>query len=448
MNYSACKGRRSSFTGAFVLLLLSMATGCTTVLTPITGTPVLQVPDELLGVRRSEFIPVPVVMLKAPVPDQYTLSEGDILGVYIDGVLPASLPNSVPVAPPVNFPEPGSGLPPSIGFPIPVQENGIVNLPLLRPFRVEGMTIDQVRDEIEKQYREEDILINTSTVPIVSLMKQRDYTVTVIRANASSENGTDGTAAGYTLELPAGRNDVLNALTESGGLPGFNERNEVVIYKTSRISEDQRAAVMAQLLGQGGACCGNHANLPFPVHSPDGFAFDDSLIENEMVVRIPLRYPPGCPPVIRPSDITLNTGDIVMVESRETEFFYTGGLLPGSQIPLPRDYDLDVLGAMALAGQGLASQQGGGGGGGGLGGGMGQGFGGPSPTQLYIIRKLPCGRTFNIVVDIQLAMNNSSQNILVQPGDTLILRYKPHEELVNFAIPTFFTFGIRELFSD
>ena len=60
---------------------------------------------------------------------------------------------------------------------------------------------------------------------------------------------------------------------------------------------------------------------------------------------------------------------------------------------------------------------------------------------------MPCGRTFNIIVDLQVAVNNSHENILVQPGDTLILRYKPHEELVNFGIGTFFTYGISQMFN-
>lgn len=106
---------------------------------------------------------------------------------------------------------------------------------------------------------------------------------------------------------------------------------------------------------------------------------------------------------------------------------------------MPRDYGLDVLGAKALAGMGAdgASR---------VGGGLIGGMGGAKPTQLFVIHKLPSGRTFNIAVDLQLALNNSNENILVQPGDTLILRYKPHEELLNFGLGTFFTFGIRELF--
>ena len=42
-------------------------------------------------------------------------------------------------------------------------------------------------------------------------------------------------------------------------------------------------------------------------------------------------------------------GDIVFIETREREVYYTGGVLQGREIPLPRDYDLDVLAAISLA---------------------------------------------------------------------------------------------------
>jgi hypothetical protein len=34
---------------------------------------------------------------------------------------------------------------------------------------------------------------------------------------------------------------------------------------------------------------------------------------------------------------------------------------------------------------------------------------------------------------------------LVQPGDTLILRYKLQEEIVNFSLVAFFTYGVQAL---
>ncbi|KAA5540745.1 sugar ABC transporter substrate-binding protein [Roseiconus nitratireducens] len=443
---------RRSVTLMATAMLITAMSGCSSILTPIDGTPASRLPPELLGVRRSEYVPVPVVMLARHSGDDYILAEGDILGVYIEGVMPFSSPASVPTPPPVNFPDGNSDLPPSLGYPVAVQEHGIVNLPLLKPFSVEGMTVEEARTRIADEYQSRDILRSEDTYPIVSLMKERENNVTVIRYNAGAAVGADGTAAGYSLKLPTYQSDVLNALTLTGGLPGFNEKNEVLIFKTSRIPYQRRNEVMNQLMAGEIPCAGEMPYNLLPASDipleEGSYVMDDGLIEERFLIRIPLRLPPGQVPHIRPSDVELDDGDIVMVQSRETEFFYTGGLLPGGQFPLPRDYDLDVLGAMALAGQGLLNSQSGGRGGGGGGGmgGLARGLGGTSPTMLYIIRKLPCGRTFNIAVDVQQAMNDSNHNILVQPGDTLILRFKPHEELLNFGLGTFFTFGVSELF--
>ena len=50
----------------------------------------------------------------------------------------------------------------------------------------------------------------------------------------------------------------------------------------------------------------------------------------------------------RPTDVVLRSGDTVYVEGREAEVFYTAGLAGSGQFSLPRDYDLDVLQAIAL----------------------------------------------------------------------------------------------------
>ena len=98
-----------------------------------------------------------------------------------------------------------------------------------------------------------------------------------------------------------------------------------------------------------------------------------------------------------------------------------------------------------MVGQGIASQQGGGGGGGGGFGGLGGGFGRVQPGQLFIVRKTPCGDQVIIDVDLNRAIRDPRSRPLIQADDTLVLQYRPVEDLVNFAIPTFFTFGVAEL---
>ncbi len=72
-------------------------------------------------------------------------------------------------------------MPPSIGFPIAVQDDGTLSLPLIEPLDVDGLTLDQVRDAIRDAYIDEDILRPEKARPIVTIIKERTYEVIVIR---------------------------------------------------------------------------------------------------------------------------------------------------------------------------------------------------------------------------------------------------------------------------
>ena len=147
-------------------------------------------------------------------------------------------------------------------------------------------------------------------------------------------------------------------------------------------------------------------------------------------VRIPLRLLPGSPPPLKPEDVILRDGDIVLIEARDTEFYYTTGLLPGLQIPIPRDYDLDVIEAITQVGGTLVA---GGINGNNLSGGLvGGGVGAPSPSLLTILRRLPDGRQVPIRVDLNDAMRDPRENILVQSGDILVLQETPGEALARY----------------
>ncbi len=98
---------------------------------------------------------------------------------------------------------------------------------------------------------------------------------------------------------------------------------------------------------------GSAQGAPIGAWSPDLSGLD-LTIDSPDIIKIPVRIGPGENPNLTEADITLYDGDIVFIESRETEVFYTGGLLGGGQYTLPRDYDLHVLEAIAVA-QGLAT---------------------------------------------------------------------------------------------
>jgi hypothetical protein len=155
--------------------------------------------------------------------------------------------------------------------------------------------------------------------------------------------------------------------------------------------------------------------------------------ETKNVVRIPLRGSPGSPvQQLRQEDIILNNGDIVYIRSRDAEVFYTGGLLKGGQHPIPRDYDLDVLGAMAMAGGSIAAAAGGANIDG-FGSGVGSIF---PPTRVLVIRTVD-GRQQAIEIDLREALADSGQRILIQPNDFIVLEYRPNEVFMNMVLSTF-----------
>ena len=422
------------------IVFATLMTGCTALTQPINGVPAKRVPPQFFAQPKNDLVPIDISLLSIEPPRDYQISGGDILGVYVEGVLPFNAPSAPPEPPPVNFPGAESTLPPSIGYPIAVQDDGTLALPLIEPVNVDGLTLDQVRDAIRDAYIDSDILRPEKARPIVTLIQERTYDIIVVREDSGGVGqdrggnirSTDRSAAGSLVKLPAYQNDILHALVQTGGLPGLNAKNEVKVLRASQADQRKRAQFMHQFYAQQ------------QVAMQDPCACPPKLPEDPSILRIPLRTKPGIVPNINPEDVKLEDGDIVYIESRETEVFYTGGLLRGGEFPLPRDYDLDVLGAMAIAGQGVGGQaqnQGGGGGRGGIGG----GFTSVPPGRLYILRKTDCNGQIAIEVDLTAAINDPRQRPLVKAGDTLILQYKCEEELLNFGVGTFFTFGIAEL---
>lgn len=428
---------RRRWWSALLVCLALAAGGCTSVLSPISSVPASRVPPELLVSPRANLIPIDLAQLRQDAPEEYLLDTGDVLAVYIEGVL-----GNVENVPPVHYPERGSETLPALGYPIPVREDGTISLPMIPPVPTRGFTVAQIESRIRDIYvKERKILRPELDRILVTLTRRRTYRVIVIREDASQEmalpgniggggggsrvlSGSAQTGRGFVLSMPAHNNDVLHALAETGGLPGLNARPEVKILRSTAANRGQRQALMQEFLeAYSQTRCLGPAPLP----------------DDPTVTRISLRLPPGEAPRFSSQDVILHDGDIVLVESREMEVFYTGGLLPGGQFPLPRDYDLDVLNAIAVAGSPLTAN---------TSVGLMGGLGGASPSHLYIIRRTPNGQQVTISVDLNRAITNPRERLLVQAGDTLILRHTPLEETANFSLATFFTFGISQLFSN
>lgn len=422
LRISWLQGSQTQFATLLCLLALSFQSGCASFSNPVAnGIPVRLLPDDLLADTKEDFEPVPLTLLRQPPPESYLLDARDTLGIYIEGIL-----GSEETPPPVNIPA-SPDLPPSIGYPFPVREDGTVALPYVGSVSVAGLTLAQAEEKVVDAYRKEDILRVEDKRILVTLLRPRHIRVLVLREDAQQAQlslqssslrglGTTQTtlgggrqAEGQILELPAYENDVLNALAKTGGLPGLESTQEVVI---------QRGFWDTYL----DPMC-HRPDQPTLADTEDGRL-------NRRIVRIPIRTKPCEPLTFGPKDVVLNNGDIVVVRGRDPEFFYTGGILPSSEVPLPNDYDLSVVEAL-LKGRGPLNN-------GGINSGnfngalVGAGVGSPSPSLLTVLRKTPQGGQVAIRVDLNEAMRDPRENILVQAEDVLILQETHNEAFTRY----------------
>jgi protein involved in polysaccharide export with SLBB domain len=394
--------------------------GCAALTNPVAnGVPVHMVPNELLAPSKEGFDRVDLTLLRQTPPKQYLLAPGDTLGVYIEGII-----GRPETPPPVSVPD-SPDMPPAIGYPFPIRADGTISLPFMGEVQVAGLTIEQAEQKVIGAYLKKEIVREENYRIIVSLFRPRYESVLVVRDDGGQSKvsvtnsgliGFDSqttisggrSATGQAVELPAYENDLLNALARTGGLPGPEAVQEIVIYRGSRRDSE----------GQG----------PQGDSPPNPFVHGDK--DDQTVVRIPLQVPTGQPLRLKRSDILLHTGDIVEVRAREPELFYTGGLIPAGEFALPYDRDITVVEALlrtrapVLSG-GLSTSN--------LNGSIvGAGIGNPSPSLLSVIRRTPTGSQVIIRIDLNEALRDPRQNILVQAEDVLILQENTDEALTRY----------------
>jgi hypothetical protein len=185
-NRTAALGRttwpRSGLLVAGSVLLLLISTGCQSILSPISGVPAGRLPSQFLAAPKNNLVPIDIARLRQEPPREYLLDSGDILGIYIEGVL-----GEVDAVPPFHMPDKESNLPPAIGFPVPVREDSTLPLPLVPPLRVRGLTLTQVENVIRRAYTVDQQILRPGKDRIfVSLIKERTYKIVVMRQEAVS----------------------------------------------------------------------------------------------------------------------------------------------------------------------------------------------------------------------------------------------------------------------
>jgi hypothetical protein len=207
-------------------------------------------------------------------------------------------------------------------------------------------------------------------------------------------------------------------LAQTGGLPSADGANEIIIQRGYFKASQDIQALVRELNALHTDCQGLLGTGT-----------------SGKVLRIPLRIQPGEELSFKPEDVVLETGDIVYLPARRPENFYTGGLLPPGEYPLPRDRDLNVLEAIsrirgpllngAFATNNLAGQI------------IAPGIGNPSPSLLTILRPMPGGKQLAIRVDLNRAFRDPRERPLIQPGDFLVLQESPGEGLARYFTEMF-----------
>jgi protein involved in polysaccharide export with SLBB domain len=407
--------------------------GCAALTNPVaSGIPVRHVPEELLAPSKEGEQTIPLGLLGQCRPAVYRLAAGDVLAVYLEGFLGSpNLP--IPVQTPALIQQRDwRKLPASEGYPVTVQEDGTIDLPVVGPLPVAGLSVAQAREAVRQVYARQKLIGLDRPGVLVSLLQPRYYSVLVLRQeNPSFAVGpesqvTAGIAkrgAGFEIDLPAYENDVLHALARSGGLPGLDALNAISVHRACFQAPSGRGLLLQQM--QQFRADAN----PIP-----------ALCPGSPVVHIPLRTPAGKPPCIHPEDVVLHDGDVVFIEARENQYFYSAGLLPTGAHVLPRDRDLDVIEAVTLVrGPVLNGDFGGSN----LSGAFIQtGLGFPSPTLLSVVRRTPGGGQVVIKVDLGKAFHDPSERLLVKAGDVLVLQEKPSEALARWFGQTAFNFDL------
>jgi hypothetical protein len=388
-------------------------------------------PDVYKAEPKCDDIPVNLTLLRQEPPREFLLGGGDLVGVYVPTVLPSAVAGAqeiplIPQAGLVNrdiYPPLGAANVPTLGVPVLIGTGGTLSLPRIAPMNITGKTLTEAADMVRRAYEEGGIIAEGLPVSI-TLVKSRVQRVLVLREDVESNAPTymPKTALSFTrkgegniVDLPAYENDLLHLLAATGGLPGIETYSHVWILR----STSPEAAADAQArVGAG----------------EDAAQVFRALNAQRTAIRIPLRIKPGEQLPFGPQDVILHTGDVIYLEPRETDYFYTGGLLPGAEIPLPRDRDIDVMEAVAIANGSL----------GGLGGASAAVFragAGPGnivpPSRAVVIRQLANGQQIMIRVDLTRARHDPSVRLIIQPGDFVMMYYKPGEIASNVALNLF-----------
>lgn len=354
---------------------LLLLTGCYAPLRS-PGIPASSLPDSFRVPTKTHSIDLNFAALTRDVPDSYILGEGDLVNVEIADLVPR-----IRRLPPTDRESRDEPSPYSYVIDARVSKNGEILLPLIGNVSVKDKTLQQAQETVIEAYSA-DYLDDPQVA--ISLVEKSTTRVLVLGHVARPE----------VYELPKYEDDIAHAIARAGGLLEENA-DEIQVHRRTHVQSPSRAVLNEPTADAGGPP-------------------NDALECHPSVLRIPLRSNP--PVFLSPEQATLHSGDVVVVRDLADEAFFVVGKLSsnnlvrftlgrenrdlGNGFVLPKDRDIDVVTAVAMAGYIDPID---------------------SPTTVTVHRTQPDGTPMLIHVDLIAARFDKKENIMVQGGDIIYL---------------------------
>jgi len=268
------------------------------------GVPARYLPDELRGRSKESMQMIDLSMLRRRPDAQYRVDSEDVLAVYIENILGRA------DQPPVNQPvgQTTSQLngyrPPTLGYPLTVRDDGAIAIPRFGPILVRGRTMPEVENLVRSAFTQQQRYLTPTTQNrvVVSLHQPRLHRVLVFRQDSeiggaiptidisNGRIGNSNRGNGKVVALPSGKNGVLHALVESGGLPGLDARDTIWIIRSKQTPKPINQVAYNGIPRRG---------APIPIYPqqqmmmPPGYPPPQQMMPQQMMPQPGMAHPPG-----------------------------------------------------------------------------------------------------------------------------------------------------------
>lgn len=287
-----------------VVSISTLLSGCAA-FRPMDGVPARYLPNELRGCSKESMQMIDLSLLRRRPEAEYRVDSGDVLAIYIENILGRA------DQPPINqqvastTSQLNGERPPTLGYPLTVRDDGTIAIPRFGPIVVRGRTIPEVENLVRSAFTQQQRYLTplTQNRVVVSLHQPRQYRVLVFRQDSATagalptidiSNGQIGNSNrgnGKVVALPSGKNDVLHALVESGGLPGLDARDTIWVIRSKQTPRPINQVAYNGIPQQGVP----HSNYPPQQMMPGGIPLQPRMPVHPMPGPQPMQLQPGLP---------------------------------------------------------------------------------------------------------------------------------------------------------